>query len=41
GQSLTTVLRSPNGTVELMFAIALLALVLHPQSREYQKIWFS
>ena len=41
GQSLTAVLRSPNGTIELMFAVALLALVLHPQSREYQKIWFS
>jgi hypothetical protein len=24
-----------------MFSVALLALVLHPQSREYQKIWFS
>jgi len=28
-------------TIDLMFAVALLALVLHPQSREYQKIWFS
>ena len=28
-------------TIELMFAVALLALLLHPQSREYQKIWFS
>ncbi len=28
-------------TIQLMFAIALLALLLHPQSREYQKIWFS
>jgi hypothetical protein len=27
-------------TIELMFAVALLALLLHPQSREYQKIWF-
>ncbi len=24
----------------LMFAIALVALLLHPQSREYQRIWF-
>ena len=24
-----------------MFSAALLALILHPQSREYQKIWFS
>jgi hypothetical protein len=27
--------------IELMFAVALLALVLHPQSREYQRVWFS
>ena len=27
--------------ISLMFAIALVALLLHPQSREYQKIWFS
>ena len=27
-------------TIELMFAVALLALLLHPQSREYQKVWF-
>ena len=26
--------------VNLMFEIALLALLLHPQSREYQRIWF-
>src|ERR1700730_14136438 len=26
--------------VSLMFQIALLALLLHPQSREYQRIWF-
>lgn len=24
----------------LMFEVALLALLLHPQSREYQRIWF-
>jgi hypothetical protein len=28
-------------TIALMFAVALLALLLHPQSREYQKIWYS
>jgi hypothetical protein len=28
-------------TIELMFAVALRALLLHPQSREYQKIWYS
>jgi hypothetical protein len=28
------------GLVSLMFEIALLALLLHPQSREYQRIWF-
>jgi nicotinamide riboside transporter PnuC len=26
--------------ISLMFAIALVALLLHPQSREYQRIWF-
>jgi hypothetical protein len=25
----------------LMFEIALVALLLHPQSRDYQRIWFS
>ena len=28
-------------TIELMFAIALVALLLHPQSRQYARIWFS
>ena len=28
------------GLITLMFEIALLALLLHPQSREYQRIWF-
>ncbi|MEA3055988.1 MAG: hypothetical protein QOD30_1420 [Actinomycetota bacterium] len=28
-------------TISLMFAAALVALLLHPQSRDYQKIWFS
>jgi hypothetical protein len=27
--------------LNLMFDIALVALLLHPQSREYQRIWFS
>ena len=35
---MTSALNDPIG---LMFAIALAALLLHPQSREYQKIWFS
>ena len=28
------------GLITLMFEIALVALLLHPQSREYQRIWF-
>jgi hypothetical protein len=28
------------GVIGLMFEIALIALLLHPQSREYQRIWF-
>lgn len=39
GSSIDDVLRRQ--TLELMFSVALLALLLHPQSREYQKIWFS
>ena len=27
-------------TISLMFAVALVALLLHPQSRDYQRIWF-
>ena len=27
--------------INLLFPVALLLLLLHPQSREYQKIWFS
>ena len=30
---------SPN-LLNLMFEIALVALLLHPQSRDYQRIWF-
>ena len=26
--------------VNMAFSIALVALLLHPQSREYQRIWF-
>ena len=29
------------GIFSLLFVIALIAAVLHPQSREYQRIWFS
>ena len=39
GSSIDVVIRAH--TIELMFAVALLALLLHPQSREYQKIWYS
>ena len=36
------VLHNPLATdiLTLMFEIALVALLLHPQSREYQRIWF-
>ena len=27
-------------TVGLLFDIALIALLLHPMSRDYQKVWF-
>ena len=27
-------------TISLLFTVVLLALFLHPQSREYQRIWF-
>jgi hypothetical protein len=39
GSSIDIVIRVH--TIELMFGVALLALLLHPQSREYQKIWYS
>ena len=34
---------NPLGTdlITLVFEIALVALLLHPQSRDYQRIWFS
>lgn len=28
------------GLLNLMFEIALIALLVHPQSRDYQRIWF-
>lgn len=39
GVSLGDLLRY--STIQFMLAIALVALLLHPQSREYQRIWFS
>jgi len=27
--------------ISLMFSVALVALLLHPQSRDYERIWFS
>jgi hypothetical protein len=27
--------------ISLMFDVALVALLLHPQSRDYQRVWFS
>lgn len=29
------------GAISLLFAVAQLALLVHPQSREHQKVWFS
>jgi hypothetical protein len=34
------VLLSLGNILSLMFAVALVALLLHPQSRGYQRIWF-
>ncbi len=39
GASLDAMLKY--ATVQLMMAVALVCLLLHPQSREYQRIWFS
>ena len=39
GASLTALVRY--STIEFLLAVALVALLLHPQSREYQRIWFS
>jgi hypothetical protein len=30
----------PTDVFNLLFMIALIAALLHPQSREYQRIWF-
>jgi hypothetical protein len=39
GRSLGSMVRFD--PVQLMLAVALVALLVHPQSREYQRIWFS
>jgi hypothetical protein len=39
GRSLGSMIRYD--AVQLMLAVALVALLVHPQSREYQRIWFS
>ena len=31
---------SGGSLINLIFAVALVALLLHPQSREYRKVWF-
>jgi hypothetical protein len=31
----------PGGVINAIFVYALIALLLHPQSREHQKVWFS
>jgi hypothetical protein len=37
---LTVVAFSGAGLINLIFYVALLCLLLHPQSREYRRIWF-
>lgn len=39
GASLSGMIRF--STVSLLLAVALVALLVHPQSRQYQRIWFS
>ena len=39
GVSLASMIRY--NTVQLMLGVALMALLVHPQSREHQRIWFS
>ena len=34
------VLKEPSYVLSLIFAIALFALLIHPMSREHQRIWF-
>ena len=36
-----TELLDPPVLISLVFPVALFALLIHPQSREYQKVWFS
>jgi hypothetical protein len=36
----TLVSYTGGGLINLIFAVALVALLLHPQSREYRRIWF-
>ena len=38
GKTMTEALDDP---ISLMFGVAMIALLVHPQSREYQKIWYS
>ncbi|MGH9021611.1 MAG: hypothetical protein ACRDV9_00670, partial [Acidimicrobiia bacterium] len=38
GYGIGFILRNP---VSLVLDVALLALVLHPQSRDYQRLWFT
>jgi hypothetical protein len=38
--SLSTILNNFDILLGFMFDVALVALLAHPQSREYQKIWF-
>ncbi|HVM40749.1 MAG TPA: hypothetical protein VM618_08245 [Acidimicrobiia bacterium] len=40
GAGLDAALSNAFFLIGIMFDIALVALLLHPQSREYQKIWF-
>lgn len=37
---LTLAFFNASGLLTLIFQIALVALLLHPQSREYRKVWF-
>ena len=36
-----TELLNPAILISMVFPVALFALLIHPQSREYQKVWFS
>lgn len=39
GATITDLVRF--ASIDLLLAVALVALLVHPQSREYQRIWFS